>query len=102
MFNYIIKAEIFRNGQFLLNVMDIIEEEGLSKIVKAKIKNSTRTDLASDERYGRRVIQEFNASYPVVMAPMLTKDELKKHFLIYLSYYYQEGDVADGDEVEEE
>ena len=103
-FNYIIKAEIFRNGQFLLNVMDVIEENKLSKIVKAKIKNSSRDDLSKDERYGRRVIQEFNASYPIVMGPMLSKEELKKYFLIYLSYYYQEGDVdltaADDDDTE--
>lgn len=94
LYNYIIKAEIFRNGQFLLNVMDIIKEEkNLSKIVKAKIKNTERDDLAKDERYGRRVIKEFNASYPIVPGPMLEKDELKKYFLLYLSYYYKEGDV---------
>ena len=57
-FNYIIKYEIFRNGRFLINIMDIIEETGLSKVLKAKIRN--RPDLGKDERYGRRVIFEFN------------------------------------------
>lgn len=87
MYNYIIKYEIFRNDRFLLNILDIIHDhEGLSKILKAKIKN--RTDLGKDERYGRRVIFEFNKSYPVVMSPMLEKEELEVLFFEYLGYYY--------------
>lgn len=86
LYNYIIKYEIFRNDNFLLNVLDIIDECNLSKILKAKIKD--RPDLGKDERYGRRVIFEFNKSYPIVMSPMLEKDELKKIFLEYLGTYY--------------
>lgn len=99
MFNYIIKYEIFRNGQFLINIMDIVEETGLSKVLKAKIKD--RPDLGKDERYGRRVIFEFNKSYPIVLGPMLEKETLKKYFLKFLSYYYQENDVVE-DAVDEE
>ena len=88
MFNYIIKYEIFRNGSFLIKIMEIIEETGLSKLLKSKIKN--RPDLGKDERYGRRVIFELNKAYPIVMAPMLDKEELKKYFLKYLRYYYDE------------
>jgi|SRR5699024_3638073 len=84
-YNYIIKYEIFRNDQFLINVLDIIDELNLSKIMKAKIKG--REDLGTDERYGRRVIFEFNKSYPIVMAPMLEKEELKEIFIKYLGYY---------------
>ena len=86
LYNYIIKYEIFRNDKFLINVLDIIDEHGLAKILKAKIKD--RPDLGKDERYGRRVIFEFNKSYPVVMSPMLTKEELEPLFFEYLSYYY--------------
>ena len=78
--------QIFRNGQFLINIMDVIEETGLSSVLKAKIKN--RPDLGKDERYGRRVLFEMNKAYPVVMSPMLDKDTLKGYFLEYLSYYY--------------
>ncbi|MDU2489947.1 MAG: hypothetical protein E7D27_05060 [Clostridium celatum] len=85
-YNYIIKYEIFRNEKFLLNILDIIDELDLSKIMKAKIKD--RPDLGKDERYGRRVIFEFNKSYPVVMSPMLDKEALKEPFLEFLSYYY--------------
>lgn len=46
MFNYIIKYEIFRNGSFLIKIMDIIDETGLSKVLKSKIKN--RSDLGRD------------------------------------------------------
>ncbi len=86
-FNYIIKYEIFRNGQFLINILDIIKETGKSKILKAKIKN--RPDLGKDPRYGRRVIYEFNKSYPVILAPMLTKNELVHYFSKFLGLYYQ-------------
>lgn len=86
LYNYLIKYEIFRNDIFLLNILDIVDELDLSKIMKAKIKG--REDLGDDERYGRRVIFEFNKSYPVVMSPMLEKEELKEYFLEYLGYYY--------------
>lgn len=85
-YNYIIKYEIFRNDRFLINILDIINDPDLSKILKLKIKN--REDLGKDERVGRRVIFELNKSYPVIMAPMLEKQELEKVFLKFLSYYY--------------
>mgnify|MGYP001342025079 CR=1 FL=1 len=85
LFNYIIKYPVFRNDKFLLNILDIVDELGISEFAKAKIKG--REDLGDDERYGRRVIFELNKSYPVVMAPMLSKEELKKYFIIYLNYY---------------
>ena len=100
MFNYIIKYEIFRNGKFLINIMDIIEETGLSSILKAKIKN--RPDLGKDERYGRRVIFELNKAYPIVMSPMLDKDMLKEYFLKYLGYYYEGNEEIDEKEVQEQ
>ena len=55
-------------------------------MLKAKIKD--RPDLGKDERYGRRVLFEFNKTYPVVMSPMLSKDELEELFMEYLGYYY--------------
>lgn len=102
LFNYIIKYEIFRNGQFLINVLSIIEEKHLSTILKGKIKD--RPELGKDERYGRRVIYELNKSYPQVMAPMLKKEQLQKYFMKFLGYYYhgeQEIEVVN-DEWEEE
>lgn len=86
LFNYIIKYEIFRNEQFLLNILDIIDRHNLNKVMKAKIKD--RPDLGKDERVGRRVIFEFNKSYPVVMSPMMEKEELEEKFMEYLGYYY--------------
>ena len=98
MFNYIIKYEIFRNGRFLINIMDIIEETKLSKVLKSRIKDGP--DLGNDERYGRRVIFELNKAYPIVMSPMLEKEKLKEYFLKYLGYYYQ-GSLIDIDENDE-
>lgn len=88
LYNYMIKYEIFRNDKFILNILDIIDELNLSKVMKAKIKG--RDDLGKDERIGRRVIYEFNKSYPIIMSPMLEKEELKNLFLEYLSYYWTE------------
>lgn len=51
MFNYIIKYEIFRNGQFLINIMDVIDETGLSAVLKAKIKISVRMNAMEDACY---------------------------------------------------
>lgn len=85
LYNYIIKYEIFRNDKFLLNVLDIVHEKGLSKTLKAKIKD--RPDLGKDERYGRRVIFEFNKSYPVVLSPTMEKEELEKLFIENLKKY---------------
>ena len=84
-YNYIIKYEIFRNDKFLLNVLDIIYDNDLSEILKAKIKD--RPDLGKDERVGRRVIFELNKSYPVVLAPTLDKEELEVLFLENLKKY---------------
>ncbi len=85
LYNYIIKYEIFRNDKFLLNILDIIDDLKLSKILKSKIKG--RDDLGKDERVGRRVIFELNKSYPVIMSPMMEKEELKEVFLKFLRYY---------------
>lgn len=85
LYNYIIKYEIFRNDKFLINILDIISDLDLSKTLKAKIKG--RDDLGKDERIGRRVIFELNKSYPVIMSPMMDKEELKEVFLKFLSYY---------------
>lgn len=92
LFNYIIKYEIFRNDKFLINILDIIDDLKMSKLLKAKIKG--RDDLGKDERVGRRVIFEFNKSYPIVMSPMLDKDELKEKFLQYLSYYVDKNEIG--------
>ncbi len=87
-YNYIIKYEIFRNDRFLINVLDIIHDNNLSEILKAKIKD--RPDLGKDERIGRRVIFELNKSYPVILAPTLDKEELEVLFLDNLKKYTPE------------
>lgn len=93
LFNYIIKYEIFRNEQFLINVLDIVDENGLSEVLKAKIKG--REDLGEDERVGRRVIFELNKSYPVVLAPTLDKSELQVYFMKHLKTYTENIKVSE-------
>lgn len=87
-YNYIIKYAIFRNAEFLVNILTIIEELQISNVMKEKIKD--RPDLGKDERYGRRVIFELNKKYPVVMSPLLDVESLKQEVLQALNLYYDE------------
>jgi hypothetical protein len=92
-FNYIIKYAIFRNGEFLLKILTIIDELQISSIMKANIKD--RSDLGKDERYGRRVIFELNKKYPVVMSPLLDIEKLKDEVIAALSMYYDVSAIKD-------
>ncbi len=85
-----IKYPLFRNGDFVLKFLEVIDELQISDIMKAKIPN--RPDLGKDERYGRRVILELNKSYPVILVPMLTKEELKIEVEKALALYYPQTD----------
>lgn len=84
-FNYIIKYSIFRNGEFLLKILTVIHNLGISELLKGKI--TDRPDLGKDERYGRRVIFELNKSYPVLMSPLLDIEDLEEEFLKALGNY---------------
>ena len=84
-YNYIIKYAIFRNADFLIKILTIIDDLQISNIMKEKIKD--RPDLGKDERVGRRVIFELNKKYPVVMSPLLDIESLKEEVLQALSYY---------------
>lgn len=91
LYNYLIKYAIFRNSTFIINFLTVIQEEGLSDILKKQIKD--RPDLGKDERYGRRVIFELNKNYPIIMAPFLEKEELKIEIQEALDLYYKNGSI---------
>ena len=93
-YNYIIKYAIFRNAEFLIKILTIIDKLQISDIIKEKIKN--RPDLGKDERYGRRVIFELNKKYPVIMSPLLDIATLKQEVLEALSIYYDVSNIVDG------
>lgn len=84
-FNYIIKYSVFRNAEFVIKILSIIDDLGISEIMKARIKD--RSDLGKDERYGRRVIFELNKNYPVIMSPLLDEKRLTQEVTKALSYY---------------
>ncbi len=87
-YNYLIKYSIFRNSTFVIKFLTILgEDEDLSNFLKLQIKH--RPDLGNDERYGRRVIFELNKNYPVVMAPFLEVEDLKKEIYMALSLYFE-------------
>ena len=54
---------------------------------KRQQKITWRDDLGKDERVGRRVLFEFNKSYPIILFPMMSKSELKPLFFDYLKMY---------------
>lgn len=85
-YNYIIKYSIFRNGDFLVKILTVIHNLGISELLKGKI--TDRPDLGKDERYGRRVIFELNKSYPVLMSPLLDIEALQEEFIKALGNYY--------------
>lgn len=84
-YNYIIKYSIFRNAEFVIKFLTIIDELQISKLMKAKIKDPSV--LGSGSRYGRRVIFELNKKYPIVMSPLLEIEELKEEIIQALSLY---------------
>jgi len=85
LFNYLIKYTVFRNDKFILTILKIVDKHNLSLKLKAKIRN--RPDLGKDERYGRRVIFEFNKEYPVILSPMMTEEFIEKSFIKHLNKY---------------
>ncbi|MGG2056322.1 hypothetical protein ABFY48_18410 [Lysinibacillus pakistanensis] len=90
-YNYIIKYSIFRNGEFLVKILTVIHNLGISELLKAKITDGP--DLGKDERYGRRVIFELNKAYPVLMSPLLDIEALQEEFLRALSSYYDVSEI---------
>jgi hypothetical protein len=84
-FNYLIKYSVFRNDKFIVAILRIVKKFNMTNILKAQIKD--RPDLGKDERYRRRVIFEFNKDYPVVLAPMMTEENLEEQFFKYLRKY---------------
>lgn len=84
-FNYIIKYAIFKNDFFLMNFFKVIDELGISNIMKAKIKDRDLPE--KDPRYGRRVVFELNKNYPAVMTPFMASEDLAEEVIKALSLY---------------
>ncbi|MGL5796852.1 MAG: hypothetical protein ACRCYT_01480 [Cetobacterium sp.] len=82
-YNYILKSEIFKNGDFLIKFLNAIVETNSSEVLKKKIDLSN----GKDERVGRRIINEFTKSYPVVFVHALDEEEFLNYFKKYLQYY---------------
>lgn len=85
LYNYLIKYTVFRNNKFIITILRIVEKNDYSNLLKAKIKN--RPDLGNDERYGRRVLFEFNKEYPIVLSPMMEEKEIELLFIKHLNNY---------------
>ncbi len=96
-YNYIIKYAIFRNGEFLVKILTVIHNLGISELLKGKI--TDRPDLGKDERYGRRVIFELNKAYPVLMSPLLDIKALEEEFLKALGNYYDVSEIESRNKV---
>lgn len=84
-YNYIIKYRLFRNSDFIIKFLTVIDQENLSQKMKAKLPEHPQ--LGKDERYGRLVFQELNNSYPVINSPALSIEELTSEINRILSMY---------------
>lgn len=87
LFNYTIKYNLTRNARFLLTILDIIDKNNLTDEMKKAIRH--RNDLGRDERYGRRVIYEFNKNYPVMMFPEMSEETIEEYFLKFYELYLE-------------
>jgi hypothetical protein len=85
LYNYLLKQSVFRNSEFIINVLKIVDELNISDVLKARIRDIP--GLAADERFGRRVLMEFNKEYPIVMFQPMSYEELKDLFLNHLKKY---------------
>lgn len=85
-YNYMLKYPIFRNGNFLLNILDIINDNDLSSKLKAKLepKDVNSNNKEKDLRLGRMILFELNKAYPSILVQTLSKDELETVFMKYL------------------
>ena len=98
--NYILKSGIFKNSKFFINMLKIIDEEKLQEDFKAKI---YIPNVKLDLRCGRKVIYELNKAYPILLCPMMEKEELKIHVLKYYNKYkkYIDREQKDNEHSEE-
>lgn len=86
-YNYMLKYPIFRNGNFLLNILDIINDNDLSSKLKAKLepKDRSSNNKKKDLRLGRMILFELNKAYPSILVQTLSKDELETIVIRYLN-----------------
>lgn len=77
--NYCLKYRLFRNDIFIINIIKVIQNNGLSKILKKKMVQIE--GYGKDERYGRRVILELNKRYPVSLIHVFEFEEFEVTFL---------------------
>lgn len=74
-FNYIIKYQVFKCGHLIINLLEIIDEENFSDLFKRRIRHESIGN--KDLRYGREIVYELNKAYPIIMSPVLEKEELR-------------------------
>lgn len=84
-YNYLIKSKLFRISDFVLRFLKIIDDNNLTNLMKAKIKN--RPELGSDQRYGRIVLFELKNMYPNLLVPLLTDEEITQLIKDIVSKY---------------
>lgn len=80
-YNYLLNHTIFKNGNFILKMLNIIDEENLSGTIKKKLNRS------NDLRIGRLITYEFNKNYPLIAYPLMDKEDLKKEVLHYVDVF---------------
>ncbi len=79
--NSMLKITIFSNPHLFCNILDIISETGIAAELGKTSKYLKDCMLRKETRMGRYLLSEMNLSYPVLMIPMLSYEQLKQVFI---------------------
>ncbi len=87
--NSMLKISIFSNPPLFCNILDIIRETGTALEFGKSSKYLKDCMLRKEIRMGRYILGEMNLSYPVLMIPMLSYEQLKQEYLRRLNQLQQ-------------
>ncbi len=83
-YNYLLKSELFRNGKFMKNILDVIDKNNISSDLKKRILDIEKPNV--DKRVGREIIASLSQSYPTLFIHDLDYDDFE---ILFMKFYKQ-------------
>ncbi len=83
-YNYLLKSELFRNGKFMKNILDVIDKNNISSDLKKRILDMEKPNV--DKRVGREIIASLSQSYPTLFIHDLDYDDFE---ILFMKFYKQ-------------
>ena len=84
-FNYILKKRVFRNDQFIFNMLQLLRRYTGTELIQF-LKFRDQTVMGRDVSPGRLLLTEMNTAYPTVLFPMLDYESFEDLFFQYLNH----------------